>query len=131
KIAALTAYDSLFARLVDEAGTDLILVGDSLAEVVLGLDSTLPLTVEDMIHHASAVVRGVRRALVVVDMPFLSYQVSREEAVRNAGRIMKATGASAVKLEGGSPSVAETLAAIVDAGIPVMGHLGFTPQSVN
>jgi 3-methyl-2-oxobutanoate hydroxymethyltransferase len=131
KIAALTAYDVLFARLVDGAGTDLILVGDSLAEVVLGFDSTLPLTVEDMIHHAAAVARGVKRALVVVDMPFLSYQVSREEAVRNAGRILKETGASAVKLEGGSPALADTVAAVVGAGIPVMGHLGFTPQSVN
>lgn len=131
KIAALTAYDHLFARLVDAGGTDVVLVGDSLAEVVLGLDSTLPLTVDDMIHHARAVTRGVRRALVVVDMPFLSYQVSREEAVRNAGRILKETGASAVKLEGGSPALAETIAAVVGAGIPVMGHLGFTPQSVH
>lgn len=131
RIAALTAYDYLFARLVDRAGMDLVLVGDSLAEVVLGLDSTLPLTVEDMIHHARAVTRGVTRALVVVDMPFLSYQVSREEAVRNAGRLMKETGASAVKLEGGAPGVADTVASIVGAGIPVMGHLGFTPQSVH
>lgn len=131
KIAVLTAYDHLFARLVDGAGTDVILVGDSLAEVILGLDSTLPLTVDDMIHHGRAVVRGVRRALVVVDMPFLSYQVSTEEAVRNAGRILKETGASAVKLEGGSPAMAETVAAVVGAGIPVMGHLGFTPQSVH
>ena len=131
KIAALTAYDHLFARLVDGAGIDLVLVGDSLAEVVLGLDSTLPLTVDDMIHHARAVVRGVRRALVVVDMPFLSYQASTEDAIRNAGRILKETGASAVKLEGGSPALANTVAAVVGAGIPVMGHLGFTPQSVH
>jgi 3-methyl-2-oxobutanoate hydroxymethyltransferase len=131
KIAALTAYDFLFARLVDAAGTDVVLVGDSLAEVVLGLDSTIPLTVDDMIHHARAVTRGVKRALVVVDMPFLSYQVSREEAVRNAGRILQQTGASAVKVEGGSPALAETVATVVGAGIPVMGHLGFTPQSVH
>lgn len=131
RIASLTAYDYLFARIVDEAGVDVVLVGDSLAEVALGHDSTLPLSVDDMIHHAAAVARGVRRALVVVDMPFLSYQVSREEAVRNAGRIMKETGASAVKLEGGSEAIAETVAAIVTAGIPVMGHLGFTPQSVH
>lgn len=131
RIAALTAYDHLFARLVDRAGTDVILVGDSVAEVVLGLDSTLPVTLDDMIHHARAVARGVERALVVVDMPFMSFQVSAEEAVRNAGRILKESGANAVKLEGGSPQMAETVAAIARAGIPVMGHLGFTPQSVN
>ena len=131
RIAVLTAYDYLFARLVDRAGTDVVLVGDSLAQVALGLDSTLPVTVDDMIHHARAVARGVRRGLVVVDMPFLSYQVSKEEAVRNAGRILKETGASAVKLEGGSHSIVETVAAIVGAGIPVMGHLGFTPQAVH
>jgi 3-methyl-2-oxobutanoate hydroxymethyltransferase len=131
RITVLTAYDHLFARLVDRAGTDVILVGDSMAQVVLGLDSTLPITLEDMIHHASAVCRGVKRALVVVDLPFLTYQVSREEAVRNAGRILKETGATAVKLEGGSPETAETVSAIVRAGIPVMGHLGFTPQSVH
>jgi 3-methyl-2-oxobutanoate hydroxymethyltransferase len=131
RIAVLTAYDYLFARLVDAAGTDVILVGDSLAHVVLGLDSTLPITLDDMIHHARAVRRGVERALVVVDMPFLSYQVSRAEAVRNSGRVLQETGANAVKLEGGSPERASTIAAIVDAGIPVMAHLGFTPQSVN
>ncbi|MEX0912642.1 MAG: 3-methyl-2-oxobutanoate hydroxymethyltransferase [Gemmatimonadota bacterium] len=131
RIAALTAYDYLFARLVDAAGTDVVLVGDSLAQVVLGLDSTLPITLDDMIYHARAVSRGVERGLVVVDMPFLTYQVSREDAVRNAGRIMKESGAHAVKLEGGSPQMADTIAAIVRAGIPVMGHLGFTPQSVH
>ena len=131
RIAVLTAYDVLFARLVDRAGMDVVLVGDSLAEVVLGMESTLPLTMEDMIHHARAVGRGVNRALLVVDMPFLSYQVSREEAVRNAGRLMKETGAAAVKLEGGSAARCATVEAIVDAGIPVMGHLGFTPQSVH
>jgi 3-methyl-2-oxobutanoate hydroxymethyltransferase len=131
RIAALTAYDFLFARLVDGAGTDIILVGDSLAHVILGLDSTLPVSLDDMIYHARAVRRGVERALVVVDMPFLTYQVSREEAIRNAGRVLQETGAAAVKMEGGSPEMAETVAAVVAAGIPVMGHIGFTPQSVN
>jgi 3-methyl-2-oxobutanoate hydroxymethyltransferase len=131
RIAVLTAYDYLFARLVDGAGVDVVLVGDSLGQVVLGLDSTLPVTLGDMIHHARAVRRGVERALLVVDMPFLSYQVNREEAVRNAGRVLQETGATAVKLEGGSPAMAATVAAMVEAGIPVMGHLGFTPQSVN
>lgn len=131
KIVALTAYDYLFARLVDAAGVDVVLVGDSLAQVVLGLDSTLPVTLDDMIYHARAVRRGVDRALLVVDLPFLTYQVSREEAVRNAGRVLKETGASAVKLEGGSEEIAGTIQALVRAGIPVMGHLGFTPQSVN
>lgn len=130
-ITSLTAYDYLFARLVDAAGVDLILVGDSLAQVVLGLDSTLPITLDDVIYHARAVRRGVERALVVVDMPFLTYEVSAEEAVRNAGRILKETGAHAVKVEGGSPVLASTVEAIVRAGIPVMGHLGFTPQSVH
>jgi 3-methyl-2-oxobutanoate hydroxymethyltransferase len=130
-IAVLTAYDYLFAKFVDASGTDVILVGDSLADVVLGLDSTLPVTLDDMIHHARAVRRGVRRALVVVDMPFLTYQVSTEDAVRNAGRILKESGANAVKVEGGSARLAGTIGALVEAGIPVMGHLGFTPQSVN
>jgi 3-methyl-2-oxobutanoate hydroxymethyltransferase len=131
RIAALTAYDFLFARLVDRAGTDVILVGDSLAHVILGLDSTLPVTLDDMIYHARAVRRGVERALLVVDLPFLTYQVSTEEAVRNAGRVLQETGATAVKMEGGTPEMAETIAAVVRAGIPVMGHVGFTPQSVN
>jgi 3-methyl-2-oxobutanoate hydroxymethyltransferase len=131
RIAALTAYDYLFARLVDEAGVEIVLVGDSLAHVVLGYDSTLPVTLDDMIYHSRAVRRGVQRALVVVDLPFLTYQVSVEDALRNAGRVMKETGAGAVKLEGGSESIAETVAALVRSGIPVMGHLGFTPQSVN
>ena len=131
KIAALTAYDFLFARLVDRAGVDLILVGDSLGQVVLGLDSTVPVTLDDMIHHARAVRRGVERALLVVDMPFLTYQVSPHEALRNAGRILQETGAQAVKLEGGTPEMAETVRTLVRAGIPVMGHLGFTPQSVH
>jgi 3-methyl-2-oxobutanoate hydroxymethyltransferase len=131
KIAALTAYDYLFARLVDGAGVDVVLVGDSLGQVVLGLETTLPVTLDDMIHHARAVRRGVDRALLVVDLPFLTYQVSREEALRNAGRVLQETGAAAVKLEGGSPETAATVAALVRAGIPVMGHLGFTPQSVH
>jgi 3-methyl-2-oxobutanoate hydroxymethyltransferase len=131
KIAAITAYDYLFARLVDAAGVDVVLVGDSLGQVVLGLDSTLPVTLDDMIHHARAVRRGVERALLVVDLPFLTYQVTREDALRNAGRVLQETGASAVKLEGGSPEAAETVRTLVRAGIPVMGHLGFTPQSVN
>ena len=131
KIAALTAYDYLFARVVDAAGVDLILVGDSLGQVVLGLSSTLPVSVDDMIHHASAVCRGVERALVVVDMPFLSYQTSRRDAIRNAGRVLQETGAAAVKLEGGSERMAETVRSLVEVGIPVVGHLGFTPQSVH
>lgn len=129
-IAMLTAYDYSMARLLDEAGVDMLLVGDSLGNVVLGYDSTIPVTVEDMIRHGAAVCRGAKRAMVVVDMPFLSYQVSAEDAVRNAGRIFKETGAQAVKLEGGV-EMAETVAAIVRAGIPVVGHIGLTPQSVH
>lgn len=131
KIVALTAYDYLFARLVDDVGVDVTLVGDSLGQVVLGLPSTLPVTLEDMIHHARAVRRAVRRALVVVDMPFLTFQVSPEETLRNAGRILKETGAEAVKLEGGDEVAAEHVARLVRAGIPVMGHIGLTPQSVH
>ena len=130
-IAMLTAYDYLFARIVEAAGVDAILVGDSLGQVVLGLDSTLPVSVDDMIHHAAAVCRGVERALVVVDMPFLSYQTSTRDAIRNAGRIMRETGAAAVKLEGGSARIVDTVRTLVEIGIPVMGHLGFTPQSVH
>ena len=131
RIVVLTAYDVLFARLVDEGGADVVLVGDSLAQVVLGLDSTLPVTLDDMIHHARAVRRGVKRALLVVDMPFLSFQVSAEETLRNAGRILKETGAEAVKLEGGHEEAAHHVARLVAAGIPVMGHIGLTPQSVH
>ena len=131
RIAALTAYDYLFARLVDGAGVDVVLVGDSLGQVVLGLDTTLPVTLDDMIHHARAVRRGVERALLVVDLPFLTYQVSPEDALRNAGRVLQETGASAVKLEGGDEETARTVRTLVRAGIPVMGHLGFTPQSVH
>lgn len=129
-ITMLTAYDYSMAKIIDEAGIDMILVGDSLGNVVLGYDSTLPVTMEDMIHHASAVCRGAQRALVVTDMPFLSYQVTVEDAVRNAGRIMKETGSQAVKLEGGR-EIADSVRAIVNAGIPVCGHMGLTPQHVH
>ncbi|HTT67444.1 MAG TPA: 3-methyl-2-oxobutanoate hydroxymethyltransferase [Gemmatimonadales bacterium] len=130
RIVTVTAYDALFGRLVDEAGVDCVLVGDSVNQVLAGEPSTLSATVEQMIYHARAVRRGVKRALLVVDLPFLSYQVSREEALRNAGRIMKETGAQAVKLEGGA-TMAATVQAMVEIGIPVMGHLGLTPQSVH
>lgn len=127
----VSAYDALFARLSEQGGADLILVGDSLANVILGLDSTVPVTVDQMIHHGAAVRRGATRALVVVDMPFMSYQVSTPDALRNAGRIMKETNAHAVKVEGGDTEMAATVHAMTRAGIPVMGHIGFTPQSVN
>jgi 3-methyl-2-oxobutanoate hydroxymethyltransferase len=130
KIPMLTAYDYPTARLVEGAGVPIILVGDSLGMVVLGYDSTVPVTMEDMIHHTKAVVRGTERAIIVADMPFLSYQISPEDALRNAGRLMKETGCTAVKLEGGQ-EVAETVRRLTAAGIPVMGHLGLTPQSVN
>lgn len=131
RITALTAYDYLFARIVDEAGVDVVLIGDSLAHVMLGLDSTLPITLDDVIYHACAVRRGVRRALVVVDLPFLSYQISATGALESAGRVMKETGAAAVKLEGGDPETAETVRRLVRIGIPVMAHIGFTPQAVH
>lgn len=130
KIAMVTAYDYPFAKLVDEAGVDIVLVGDSLSMVVLGYDTSLPVDMEAMIHHTKAVCRGVSRAQVVADMPFMSYQVSVEQALTNAGRFLKETGAGAVKLEGGE-RVKESIRAIVDAGIPVMGHVGLTPQSVH
>ena len=130
KIVMITAYDALFGALVDAAGVDVVLVGDSVAPVLAGEETTIPATVEQMIYHGRIVRRGVRRALVVVDMPFLSYQVSIPDAIMNAGRILKETGAAAVKLEGGA-AWAPTIAALVNAGIPVMGHLGFTPQSVH
>ncbi len=126
----LTAYDFPTAKLVDAAGIDAILVGDSLGNVVLGYGSTIPVTMDDMVHHVKAVTRGVSRAMVVGDMPFLSYHLSREESVRNAGRLLQEGGAQAVKLEGGA-EVADAIRAMVNAGIPVMGHLGLTPQSVN
>jgi 3-methyl-2-oxobutanoate hydroxymethyltransferase len=131
KIVALTAYDFLFGRLVAEAGVDLILIGDSLGQVVLGYPSTIPVTLDEMIHHARAVRRGAPGTFLVLDMPFLTYQVSPEEALRNAGRAMKEAGVEAVKLEGGSPATCRTVETLVRAGIPVMGHLGLTPQSVH
>lgn len=130
KLSMLTAYDFTTAKLVDEAGVDSILVGDSLGNVILGYESTTRVTMDDMIHHGAAVCRGVKEALVVIDMPFMSYQVSVEEAVRNAGRLIAQTGAAAVKLEGGI-AVAPQIRAIVDAGIPVCAHVGLTPQSAN
>lgn len=131
KIVAVSAYDALFARLVEEAGVDLVLVGDSLGNVILGLDSTLPVTLDQMIHHGAAVRRGLSRALLVIDMPFLTYQVTVEGALLNCGRVMQQTGAEAVKLEGGDARIAEVVSELVRIGIPVMGHLGFTPQSVH
>ena len=130
KITALTAYDYSFARILDGAGIDILLVGDSLGAVIQGQGSTLPVTLEEMIYHTKAVVRGRKRALVVADMPFLSFQVSLEEAKRNAGRFLQEAGAEAVKLEGGVQQL-ETIEAIVRMGIPVMGHVGLTPQSVH
>ncbi|MCH7972467.1 MAG: 3-methyl-2-oxobutanoate hydroxymethyltransferase [Bacteroidetes bacterium] len=130
KIAALTAYDFITARILDHAGIDLLLVGDSLANVFQGNETTLPVTMDEMIYHTKAVTKGVNRAMVVVDMPFMSYQLSVNEGFRNAGRIMKETSAGAVKIEGGL-RVAETIKEITAAGIPVIGHVGLTPQSIN
>lgn len=130
KIAMLTAYDYLVAKYLDQVGVDIILVGDSLGNVVQGYETTLPVTVDDMIYHAKAVKRAVRNALIVVDMPFMSFQTSIDDAVRNAGRIMKEVGVGAVKLEGGE-YIAEIVRHLVKIGIPVMGHLGLTPQAIN
>jgi 3-methyl-2-oxobutanoate hydroxymethyltransferase len=130
KIAMLTAYDATMARLFDAAGVDVLLVGDSLGMVVLGYETTLPVTLEATLHHTRAVTRGAPRALVVADMPFLSFQTSVADAVRNAGRLLQEGGAVAVKVEGGQP-VVETVRRLVEVGIPVMGHLGLTPQSVH
>jgi 3-methyl-2-oxobutanoate hydroxymethyltransferase len=130
KIAMLTAYDYSTAKIVDEAGVPLILVGDSLGMVVLGYESTIPVTMEDMLHHTRAVVRGARKSLVVSDMPFMTYHVSLEDALRHAGRFIQEAGAQAVKLEGGV-KVADKVKKIIDCGIPVMGHIGLTPQSIN
>lgn len=129
-IAMVTAYDATFAGLLDAAGADMLLVGDSLGMVVQGHESTLPVTMDQMVYHTAAVVRGSERALIVADMPFMSFQVSIEDALRNAGRLMAETGCQAVKLEGAGRLV-ETVRALVDSGIPVMGHLGLTPQSVH
>lgn len=129
-ITCLTAYDYASGRLVDEAGIDTILVGDSLAQVMLGYDSTLPVTLEEMLHHTRAVRRGVKHALLISDMPYGSYHVSAEEAVRNASRFMKEAGAEAVKIEGGEKRT-DMIRHVIDAEIPVFGHIGLTPQSVN
>ena len=129
RLVCVTAYDYPSARLVSEAGVEILLVGDSLGMVVLGHDSTLPVSMEDMLHHTRAVMRARPRSLVVADMPFMSYQTGPIDALRNAGRLIQEGGADAIKLEGGA-RVAEAVRAIVEAGIPVMGHLGLTPQSV-
>lgn len=130
KIVCLTAYDALWAKLFDESGIDLILVGDSLGNVFQGLDTTIPVTLDQMIYHSKAVTTGASRPLVVSDMPFMTYQVTPQEAFRNAGRLMKEAGVNAVKLEGGS-TVVEAVKLITQNGIPVLGHLGLTPQSIN
>ncbi len=131
RITVLTAYEYAIAQLIDQAGIDIVLVGDSLAMVGLGYDTTLPLTLDEIIHHAKAVRRGVKQALLVVDLPFLTYQESPQQAIHSAGRILKETGAQGVKLEGGYPAMAETVSQLVQVGIPVMGHVGLTPQSVH
>jgi 3-methyl-2-oxobutanoate hydroxymethyltransferase len=130
RLAVLTAYDATMARLLDRAGVDALLVGDSLGMVVLGHDSTVPVTLDDMVHHTRAVVRGSSRALVIADMPFLTYQSGADDAIRNAGRLIQDGGASAIKLEGGR-AVVPVVQRLVDAGIPVMGHLGLLPQSIH
>ncbi len=130
KISCLTAYDYTIAKIIDNAGVDLILVGDSLGNVIHGNETTISVTIEEIIYHTKPVVKASERALVVADMPFMSYQVSGNDAFRNAGRIMKETNCSAVKLEGGGMN-AEAVARMTDAGIPVMGHLGLTPQKIN
>src|SRR6266480_1040230 len=130
RIVMLTAYDATMARLLDRAGIDVLLVGDSLGTVILGCDTTLPVTLEAVLHHTRAVRNGAARALVVADMPFLTYQVSVAEALRNAGRLLQEGGARAVKLEGGA-AIAKTVERLVAVGIPVMGHVGLTPQSVH
>lgn len=130
KISALTAYDYIIASMLDESGIEVILVGDSLGNVFQGQETTLPVTVDEIIYHTKAVRKGVKHALLVVDMPFLSYQISIEDAVRNCGRVLKETGAEAVKIEGGKPMI-ETIRRLVEIGIPVMGHLGLTPQSIH
>ena len=130
RIVMLTAYDATMARLFDRAGVDLLLVGDSLGNVILGLDTTIPVTLDAMIHHTRAVTRGANRALVVADMPFLTYQISPEQALQNAARLFQEGGAAAVKLEGGRP-VTDTVRKLTAAGLPVMGHVGLTPQHVH
>lgn len=129
KVSMLTAYDFTMAQIIDQAGIEVILVGDSASNVMAGHETTIPMTLDHMIYHTSCVVRGVDRALVIADLPFMSYQVTTKEALISAGRMMKEAGAHAVKLEGGKP-IAGTIKKIVEAGIPVMGHLGLTPQSI-
>ncbi len=131
KIACLTAYDAITAKVFSEAGIDVLLVGDSLGNVVQGLETTLSVTLDQTIYHTKAVVNGAERSLIVADMPFMTYQVSANEAFTNAGKIMKETGCNAVKLEGCSNVVLEAISKMTEAGIPVMGHLGLTPQSIN
>ena len=131
KLVMVTAYDVLFARICDDSGVDIVLVGDSVGNVVAGFESTLRVTLDHMIYHGAAVRRGTARALLVVDMPFLTYQVGTEDALRNCGRVMQETGAQAVKLEGAGEEILAAVRALVRCGIPVMGHLGFTPQSVH
>jgi 3-methyl-2-oxobutanoate hydroxymethyltransferase len=130
-LVVLTAWDYAIAQLLEAAGVDIILVGDSLGMVTLGYETTLPVTLEEMLHHAKAVRRGVKQAFVVCDLPFLSYQESLQQAMHSAGRVLKETGAQAVKLEGGHPAIVQTVAHLTAAGIPVMGHVGLTPQSVH
>lgn len=130
KIAMVTAYDYSTAKIVDQVGIPLILVGDSLGMVILGYETTIPVTMDDMLHHTKAVVRGTKRAMVIGDMPFMTYQISIEDALRNAARFIQEGGAQAVKLEGGV-TVAERVRRVVECGIPVMGHIGLTPQSVH
>ncbi|HUQ48707.1 MAG TPA: 3-methyl-2-oxobutanoate hydroxymethyltransferase [Gemmatimonadaceae bacterium] len=130
KLVVVTAYDVLFAKLVDAAGVDIVLVGDSLGNVINGFDSTIRVTIDQMVYHGAAVRRGVRRALVVVDMPFLSYQAGEDSAVMNCGHVLQQTGADAVKVEGGSDEIVKTVGRLTRVGIPIFGHLGFTPQSV-
>jgi 3-methyl-2-oxobutanoate hydroxymethyltransferase len=130
KIPVLTAYDYTTAKLVEDAGIQVLLVGDSLGQVVLGYDTTVPVTMDEMVHHIRAVARGARKAHIIGDMPFMSYQADQSDAVRNAGRMLKEGGCQSVKLEGGR-TVAGTVSRIVQAGIPVMGHIGLTPQAVN
>jgi 3-methyl-2-oxobutanoate hydroxymethyltransferase len=130
-IVMLTAWDYLFAQIVDEAGVDVILVGDSMAMVALGHGTTLPLTLDEMVYHAKAVRRGTSNALLVCDLPFMSYQESPQQALRSSGRLMQEAGVQAVKLEGGYPAMAETVLFLTQRGIPVMGHIGLTPQSVH
>lgn len=130
-LAVLTAWDFISGQIVDQAGADIVLVGDSMAMVALGYDTTLPLTLDELLYHARSVRRGVKQALLVVDLPFLSYQTSLEDGIRSAGRALQEAGAQAVKLEGGHEGVVELVRRLVQWGIPVMGHIGLTPQSIN